>query len=287
MSKSLKRIVPFLLIILLPTAGRMLPPESRFAPLVEKILKAWEKYDLVCLGEDHGRKHDSDLRIALVRHPRFPEIVRLIAVEFANASRQDVLDRFILDGGAMTRDEIGVVWRDASNPETWECPIYEEFLRAVREVNLALPREKRIRVICGDGPIDWPNITKPEQLAPLTNRGGNIRKIIAEKVLDKKTKALAIYGSGHMVKMGMGFPGELSDRYPNRMWSISSLYNVPAGKKIFGLGNEPAYFVITGTKWESAPVGELFPGERAENSGICSTRSFITEMCPISSFPPT
>lgn len=240
--------------------------DDRYAPLVESILAAWSTFDVVCLGEGHGHKHDSDLRLALVRHPSFPRAVDVVVVEFANPAQQALLDRFILDGAAMARDEIAPIWRDANGAEVWESPIYEAFLRAVREVNLGLPREERVRVLGGDTAIDWRSITRAEQLVPLLeqglmNRGGNIRKLIAEQVLDKKLKALAIYGSGHCVKVGMGFPGELADRYPGRMWSVYNFFGedgMREGQRVFGLGDKPAYIPVTGTRWAPHPAGVMF-----------------------------
>jgi uncharacterized iron-regulated protein len=70
---------------------------------VKGILAAWGKADVVCLGEDHGSKNDSDLRIALVEDPDFARKVRLIMIESASVTRQDLLDRFILEGGDLTR----------------------------------------------------------------------------------------------------------------------------------------------------------------------------------------
>jgi hypothetical protein len=237
---------------------------AQYAPIVDGILAAWRTADVVCVGEDHGRKHDSELRIALVRHPKFAETVKLIVIEFANPTYQDVLDRFVVDGAAMSRDEIAVVWREASGAETFESPIYEEFLRAVRDVNLRLPKPARVRVLAGDSPIDWRKITTPQQLAPLMNRGGNIRKLIAEQVLDKHIKALAVYGSGHCEKIGMGFPGELEDRYPGRIWSASTFFGaegVREGRRLFGLKDQPQLIPITGTPRASMSAGNAFyPG---------------------------
>jgi len=56
----------------------------------------------------------------------------------ANPVQQPLLDRFILDGEPLSREQLAPVWRDATNPEMWEIPIYEEFLRATRDVNLRL-----------------------------------------------------------------------------------------------------------------------------------------------------
>ncbi|MGH8630580.1 MAG: hypothetical protein ACREU7_07425, partial [Burkholderiales bacterium] len=104
--------------------------QQRYVSVIEDVLAAWKTADVVCLGEDHGRQYDSDLRIALVRHPAFPRTVRVIVVESANPIHQDLLDRFILEGAALTRQELAPIWRDASGAEVWESPIYEQFLRA-------------------------------------------------------------------------------------------------------------------------------------------------------------
>ena len=129
------RLLLCLSLIFTPATVVAAPP-SRYEPVVRQILNAWKTADVVCLGEDHGRFYDSELRIAVVQHPDFPRIVRLIVVEWANPVHQDMLDSFILEGTAMSREELAPVWRDANGAEVWESPIYEQFLRAVREVNL-------------------------------------------------------------------------------------------------------------------------------------------------------
>ncbi|MGH7560249.1 MAG: alpha/beta hydrolase family protein [Gemmatimonadales bacterium] len=241
--------------------------QTRYDDIVVAILAAWKTADVVCLGEDHGRQYDSDLRIALVKHPDFPRTVRVVVIESANPTHQDLLDRFILDGAAMSREELAPIWRDASGAEVWESPIYEQFLRAVREVNLPLPRDQRVRVLGGDSRIDWSRITKGEQLVPLVNRGGNIRTIIAEQVLDAHLKGLAIYGAGHCSKRGRGFPGDLAGRYAaGRMWSIWPLFRAKGahrGKEVFGLGSQPAYIVVNATKWSSLPAADFLATERS------------------------
>jgi hypothetical protein len=244
---QMRGLLVFLVSALLAPATAV--AQSRYDEVVRSILAAWKTADVVCLGEDHGRYYDSELRIALVRHPDFPRTVRVVVVEFANPVHQDLLDRFILDGAVMSREDLAPVWRDATGAEVWESAIYELFLRAVRDVNLGLSPDQRVRVLGGDGKIDWPRITTPEQLAPLMNRGGNIRNIIAEEVLERRVKGLAIYGAGHCSKVGGGFPGDLAGRYPaDRIWSIWSLSRsgTTKGSEIFGFDHQPAYLVVRG-----------------------------------------
>jgi hypothetical protein len=96
-------------------------------------------------------------------------------------------------------------------------------------------------------------LVEPEELIPLMNRGGNIRNLIATEVLDTHLKALAISGSGHCIKVGRGFPGELAGRYAKeRMWSISAMIRKAGIEKALaalGLGAEPAYVVVGGSPW--------------------------------------
>lgn len=248
------------LVLLAPSANGA---QDRYSEVVERTLEAWNTADVVCLGEDHGRYYDNELRIALIRHPAFPRTVRVIVLEMANPVHQDLLDRFILDGATMSREEIAPIWRDASNPEVWESPIYEQLLRAIHDVNLRLPREQRVRVLGGDSKVDWSKITRPDELLPLMNRGGNIREIIATQVLDPHLKALAIYGAGHCNKLGTGFPGELSGRYAKeRMWSISPLIRATGaerGRAVFGLGAQPAYILVGSSRWATTPVQDMLP----------------------------
>jgi hypothetical protein len=260
-----------LAVVTLAFSWRPVAAQSRYTGVVERILAAWERSDVVCLGEDHGRQFDSDLRIALVRHPAFPRTVRVIVVESANPVHQDLLDRFILDGASMSRDELAPIWRDASGAEVWESPIYEAFLRAVRQVNLALPRDQRVRVLGGDSKVDWSHVTRAEDVVSAVNRGGNIRRIIAEEVLDRHLKALAIYGAGHCSKAGGGFPGDLAGRYDaSRIWSIWPLVGptgAERGRATFGLGAQPAYVLVEGTPWASTPAVGLVPAEPGSTLG--------------------
>jgi hypothetical protein len=219
--------------------------KARLQDIIKGILAAWDKADVVCLGEDHGSKNDSDLRIALVEHPDFIRKVKAIMVESANAQHQDILDRFIIEGEDMSREKLRVVWSDASGAEVWESPIYEAFLRAVRRVNLAVPKPQRVRLIGGDNPAE-------------RNRGRYIREAVSREILSKGLKGLTIYGAGHCECRGGGFPGELADKYPGKIWAAFNFYNVDEGRRVFGLGDEPKLISVTGTDKTKIPAGKMF-----------------------------
>jgi len=219
--------------------------KNQLQPIVKEILAAWANFDVVCLGEDHGSKNDSDLRIALIEHPDFIRKVNVIMVEFAGFAHQDVLDRLVLEGQDIPRDQLSQVWTGSSGTDVWESPIYETFLRAVRKMNRTVPRNQRVRVLAGDNFQEH-------------NRGKVIREAVSREILDKRLKGLAIYGAGHCERRAMGFPGELEDRYPGRIWSAFNFYDVDEGRRVLGLGDTPALVPITGTDKARLPIGKMF-----------------------------
>src|SRR5205809_627472 len=195
--------------------------KTRLQTIVKGILAAWDKADVICLGEDHGSKNDSDLRIALVEHPDFVRKVNVIIVECANVDHQDILDRFALEGEDMPREKLRAVWSDANGAEVWESPIYEAFLQE-------------------------------------TNRGRFIREAVSREILSKGLRGLAIYGAGHCECRGMGVPGELESKYPGRIWAAFSFYDVDEGRRVFGLGDEPELIAISATDKAKIPGGKMF-----------------------------
>lgn len=102
----------------------------------------------------HGNEQGHAFRLALIRDRRFAASVNDIVVEFGSARYQDLMDRFV-NGGDVPAQELRRAWQDTTvTTAVWDRPIYEEFFRAVRDVNAALPPGRRLRVLLGDAPID-------------------------------------------------------------------------------------------------------------------------------------
>src|SRR6476646_8064394 len=112
--------------------------------VVKGLLSAFDKADVVALGEDHWRNVDSELRIRLIRHPGFPQKARFIIVESGNSLYQPILDRYI-QGEDVSRTELQQVWQNTTQIAVWDSPLYADFLAAVRDVNRNLPRDRRLR----------------------------------------------------------------------------------------------------------------------------------------------
>ena len=206
-----------------------LPDESGgIDGIARTLISAFDQADIVALGEYHQRQVDSDVRIALVRHPDFAKKVRSIVVEFGSTSEQSTLDRYIR-GENISRAQLEQVWKTTTQAanRVWDAPIYADFFAAVRDVNSRLPADARIRVFGGDpGPGD----NRSRETAAFS--------VLKEQVLQKHGKALVIYGAAHfyrtmpkdyLASMGedIGIARMLEVDYPGRTFVV-----IPVGGRL-------------------------------------------------------
>lgn len=175
------------------------------------ILDAFRTHPIVALGDNEGSEQGHAFRIALVRDPRFPTLVNDIVVEFGNARYQDLMDRFVR-GEDVPYESLQRVWQDTTQVEyTWDLPIYEEFFRAVRDVNTPLPPQRKLRVLLGDPPIEWERVHTPDDLRQWLNRDGHASEVVQREVLAKGRRALVIYGDQHLIRRA-NLPGASDER---------------------------------------------------------------------------
>ena len=180
-----------------PACDRGGPKATRIDPITG-ILDAFQSHPIVALGEGlHGNNQSHVFRLSLLRDPRFATVVNDIVVEFGSARYQALMDRFI-SGGDVPDTELRKAWQDTTQGPLWDSPIYEEFFRAVRQVNATLPGDRQLRVLLGDPPIDWENVKTPHDLGQwIGRREQNVVDVIKREVLAKNRHALIVYGDGH------------------------------------------------------------------------------------------
>jgi len=182
--------------------------------IVEALIAAYDRLDIVALGEMHDRQMDSDLRIALVRHPDFAKKVRTIVVEWGSTSEQATLDRYIR-GENVSKAQYEQVWKKLSPGNIGdlvsEGSIYTDFFAAVREVNSKLPADSRIRVFGGDP-------------GPGGSRDSAAVSILSAQALQKHGKGLVVYGTAHFYRAnpdsGFGIVRMLEANYPGRTLAV-------------------------------------------------------------------
>lgn len=202
----MKPLISFVLITVLGlSVAQSAPPLKPAVPIdpINAILSAFQTHSIVALGEPHGNEQAAAFRMALIRDPRFPEVVNDIVVESGNTRYQDVVDRFV-SGGEVPDATLRQAWQNTTAANfVWEREIYEQFFRAVRNVNASNPAQKRVRVLLGDPAIDWATVrTSDDLLKWLPKRDPSAVSIVRDQVLAKHHRALIIYGEGHLWRHG-------------------------------------------------------------------------------------
>jgi len=171
---------------------------------VTGIIDALRTHRIVALAEGiHNNEPAHVFRLSVIRHPQFVNVVNDIVVEFGNARFQETMDGFI-NGDEVPPLQLRRIWQDTTQPNAlWDVPIYEEFFRAVREVNLATRPDHRVRVLLADPPIDWDQIHNKDDLASVSrtlDRDAYPARLIQTEVIARNRRALLIYGDGHLAR---------------------------------------------------------------------------------------
>ncbi|BCF95195.1 hypothetical protein [Paraburkholderia largidicola] len=172
------------------------------------VLEAFASHDVVAICDGgHGCEQAYAFRISLIRDARFAHMVNDIVVESGNSLYQEMMDRFVA-GEDVPEDTLRQAWQNTTQPhDVWDRPVFEGLFREVREVNTSLPKDRQIRILLGDPPIDWSKISSAEDLVEARNAAGDRDswpvRIIQREVLAKRRRALVIYGGMHLLRKNL------------------------------------------------------------------------------------
>ena len=132
--------------------------EPIIQPAIDGIFEAFKTHPLVGISDAHGLAQEMEFYNALIRDPRFARDVGNVVVEFGGAAHQDVIDRYV-NGEFVPYKELRQVWTDVVG---WVPTVsslgYVHFFAQVRQTNMKLPPEERIRVWLGEPPIIWAKV---------------------------------------------------------------------------------------------------------------------------------
>src|SRR5262245_31531207 len=153
---------------------------------ISTIIDAFATHPVVALGEGaHGNVQGHAFRLALFRDSRFTTVVNDIVIESGSARYQDFMDRYV-QGEAVPEVELLRAVRENTVTPTpaWDRPMYDEMFRAVRDINRSLPRDRQLRILLGDPPIDWSEVrTADDYRAWLLRRDSHPAELIQREVL--------------------------------------------------------------------------------------------------------
>lgn len=231
---------------------------------IDAILKAFDSYSIVALGEGpHGNEQGHAFRLRLLRDPRFSATVNDIVVESGSARYQDVVDRYMQGEDVPTTTMRDVFENTVTPTPVWDRPMYAEFFRAVRALNRVARRDRQIRVLLGDPPIDWDAVkTRDAYMAALKQRDSHPAGVIRREVLAKGRRALVIYGDGHLQakteRPGLSMAA-LLESAGARVFTITTTFaDLSAFQPDVTSWRVPAFALLRGTRIGAAPYERFF-----------------------------
>jgi hypothetical protein len=223
-----------LTLVLLATAPVGAQSPTRVPPMpvepISAILDAFRTHEIVAISDPHGNVQLQTFLLSLTHDARFPAAVDDIVVETLSARYQDAIDRFVR-GDDVPRDVLRKAWEDHTVPGAGVQ--VEDMLSAVRAVNASIGSNKKLRVIAGDPPIDWNNITSAQDHRRwIELRDSYPADLIRRQVLDRGRRALVVYGQGHLQRR------QIVSNYDMSTWqaqTVVSLLERDAGARVFNI----------------------------------------------------
>ena len=190
--------------------------------VIPAILDAFRTHRVVSYpgGHTDGNEGQAQLR-ALIRDPRFASIVNDIVVEFGSSRYQDLMDRYIR-GEDVSETAVRIAWLNAVQAGTaLDNANTAAFFRNVREVNAALPPERKLRVLLGDPPMDWDNIrNKVDYRKWIIQRDSYPAHLVHREVLSHNRRALIVWANGHLMRQ------EIRTNYDMSTWQAQTIVSL-------------------------------------------------------------
>ncbi len=262
------RILAFAIAFTVDVSGVGAQPPAARVPASEAasaIIKLFYQYRVVMLGEMHESIQEHALLNKLVATPGFSERVNDIVVETCNSLYQDAMDRYIA-GETVLSERLRQSWENVVGAPGGVA-VAPGLYATIRSVNQRPPKNRWMRVLCGDPPIDWARVETRDDIAPFLGfRDEHYASVVRYDVLALRRKALLIMGSGHFQRRE-GKPGAIEQQM---IQAFAKPYVILPGSDIVGTYDDldarfekqpaPCLMEIKGTwlaalpRWQESPV---------------------------------
>jgi hypothetical protein len=164
------------------------------------IIEAFNKHDIVMLGEWHADKQEHEWLRQLIGTPEFADRVDDIVMEFGNSLYQKSVDRYVA-GEDVALEQVEKASRNTVASVGAPSPVYELLYKTVRETNVKRRGKHQIRLVCADAYIDWEKVGTLEDIGPfLGNRDKWYAEVVKTEVVAKKHRALLLAGGSRFLR---------------------------------------------------------------------------------------
>lgn len=202
---------------------------------IAAIVDAFRTHAVVALGEgDHGNDQIRAFFAALIADRRFASAVNDILVEGGNAAYQGLVDRYV-NGEDVSDAAVREAWENSTQTQlVLLATPWARFAADVRALNARLPKERRLRILLGDPPIDWTLIHSREDfLKVLALRDSFPAEVIRRETVAKHRHALILFGGIHLQRKQIFSNYDMSN--PIAQTIVSWLESGPVPIKVFSV----------------------------------------------------
>jgi hypothetical protein len=227
------------------------------ADAIMEIAHAFDTHAVVQLGEYHRSLQIHTFIQQMLRDPRFVCRADDVVVEFGNSRLQKLADIYA-SGGALTETQIASMYRETSVPLTWNTPVYRAVYDTVRDINRTHLCTHPVRLVLGDGPLDWSKVRTAKDLEAFADRDTAIADTVEREVIAKHRHAFLITGEFHAEKKtndeadGLRTAQIIEKRHPGSLFVIVTVPSPDAAVALH-MGPAPSFKVARGTNIERKP----------------------------------
>ena len=238
-----------LLTVCLARAYAQAGPPNSLVPLdpITVVADALKTHDIVALPDAHGNAEAHAFRLRLLQDDRVLSIIDDVVIELGNARHQSVADDYV-QGKLVPDTVLRRIWQDttvATGGNNYE--MMQELLAVIRSVNAERRKQRPLRVLLGDPPIDWERVqVRPDHQKYLALRDSHPAAVIVAEVLAKQRKALLMYGALHFQRRN------IMGNYALGAWqtqTIVSILESTSPAKIFTIWEDEGVLQDTGRAW--------------------------------------
>jgi hypothetical protein len=198
-------LIPSVAVLALSWAAAQ--PRPRAVPIdpVQAIADALRSHQIVAFADAHGNREMYAFGLAVIRHARVRAAINDVVIENGNARYQDVMDRYVR-GDDVPYDSLRRVWHETTQTQTLgpRDGYIPELYQVIRGLNQGLPRQRQLRVLLGDPPIDWSVVQTPaDGRRWVEQRDSHAAEVIRREVVSKNRRALVLYGQAHLQRKNL------------------------------------------------------------------------------------
>jgi hypothetical protein len=163
---------------------------------VDYIIGLFKDHDVVILSERmHPETTQWDMIYRLTTDERFIREVGVVFTEYGSVSSQSDIDEYLTAPGLTARDareKLLRIYRDISPIwPLWDNTNFHDYLRRLRERNMTLEPDKRVKVYFSDMPWDWDAATSDDLVQAWKGPIAERDRGMAERIISERRRRLA------------------------------------------------------------------------------------------------